>query len=264
MIINDIIMIMALVTRKPFIAGNWKMHNTLQESHELAKSIATACRDKTDIDILIAPSFTALNTVYKTIKDSRILIAAQDTHWQDKGAFTGAVSPLQIKDAGATYVIVGHSERRAIFGETDETINKKLNAVLASGLIPIFCIGETLNQREKNETENVLTAQLKKGLKDLTKKEISNFIIAYEPVWAIGSGKTATPLQAQSAHKFIRQLIAQIYNDETAQKIRIIYGGSVKPDNASEIMTQPDIDGVLVGGASLEAESFLQIIGAGV
>jgi triosephosphate isomerase len=247
-------------TRKPLIAGNWKMHNTLAESEKLAYSIAAACRNKSDRDILIAPSHTALNAVYRAIKGSGILLAAQDIYWEEKGAFTGAVSPLQVKDAGATHSIIGHSERRSVFGDTDEIVNKKLKAALTFGLIPILCVGETLTQREQNKTEDVLTVQLKNGLKDLTKKEIPELIIAYEPVWAIGTGKTATPNQAQLAHKFARQCISGLYDKETAQKIRILYGGSVKPENSGEIMAESDIDGVLVGGASLKPESFIRII----
>jgi triosephosphate isomerase len=246
--------------RKPLIAGNWKMHNTIEESLALARSVVSETKNNKGTDVMIAPSFTALGAVCKAIANSDIIIAAQDSHWEPEGAFTGAVSALQIKDAGATHVIIGHSERRNIFGETDETINEKLKTALGHGLAALLCIGEKLIHRQQKETENILSSQIKNGFENITKKEIENIIVAYEPVWAIGTGMTASGEEIQSAHKLIRNQISGLYSEETGQKIRILYGGSVKPENTGEIMACGDVDGVLVGGASLKAESFAKII----
>jgi len=247
-------------SRKPFIAGNWKMHNTIKESVNLALEITEKANSKPEVDVMIAPVFTALNPVHLNIKNTRTLLCAQDCHWEDKGAFTGAVSAQQVKDAGATHIILGHSERRSLFADTNEIVNKKIKSALSVQLTPILCIGETLQQREQNQTNDVLAQQITQSLKDLSPESISGLIIAYEPVWAIGTGKTATPEQAQQTHKFVREHIAELYNANLAQKIRIIYGGSVKPENIKAIMECEDIDGALVGGASLKADSFIKII----
>ena len=251
---------MTLKVRKPFIAGNWKMHNNLEESKKLVQAIVDASKNKTDVEIMIAPVFTAINTVSKITKGTNVILSAQNCHWQEQGAFTGDVSPAQIKDAGASCVILGHSERRSIFGETDEIINKKLKTAVKFGLTVVFCVGETLQQRESGKTFEILSEQLKKGLADISKEQTENLVIAYEPIWAIGTGKTATPTQAQETHKFVRQELSKLFDESASDKIRIIYGGSVKSENIDAIMSRPDIDGVLVGGASLKAESFLRII----
>lgn len=246
------------MTRKPFIAGNWKMHNTVQQSVALAAALKNA-QNKNGADICIAPSFTSLYAVAQAIKGGSFLLAAQDCHFEDKGAFTSAVSPVQVKDI-CTHVIIGHSERRSVFGDNDEILNKKVRAALGHGLKIIFCIGETLVERETEKTFQVLQDQLYKGLKDFTKEELKDLVIAYEPVWAIGTGKTATPEVAQAAHKDVRALLAQKFDEEYAQSVRLLYGGSVKADNVDALMSQPDIDGVLVGGQSLEADKFIRII----
>ncbi|MFA5162269.1 MAG: triose-phosphate isomerase [Elusimicrobiales bacterium] len=249
---------MSAATRKPLIAGNWKMHNTIDESAALAKALAGGA--SADAQTLVAPSFTALNAVARAVKGTGILVAAQDCCWEDKGAFTGAVSPAQIKDAGATHVIIGHSERRAIFGDTDGIVNRKIAAALRHGLVPVFCVGETLEERESGKTEKVLETQLEGGLKGFSAAQLSELVIAYEPVWAIGTGKTATPQQAQDAHLFIRGKVSALLGADFAKKVRILYGGSVKPENIDELMDRPDLDGALVGGASLKADGFLRIM----
>jgi len=246
--------------RIPLIAGNWKMHLNRKEAMELANSIKNGLTQDLKYEVLLAPTFTNLDTVKNIISDTKILLAAQNTCWEDKGAFTGEVSPLQLKELGCDYVIIGHSERRRIFGETDEILNKKIKAALKNGLKIIFCIGETLEERENQKTYSVLQTQIQNGLKGINNEEISKIVIAYEPVWAIGTGKTATPQQAEDAHIFIRKEISKLYDDKIASGIRILYGGSVKAENIDELMAEKDIDGVLVGGESLKADKFLRII----
>ena len=250
-------------TRRPLVAGNWKMHKTLAEAAALAREIRQGYTETMKAEIVLAPPFTALTIVAREISGSSVRLAAQDMFWEKQGAYTGAISPLMLKDAGCQLVIIGHSERRQYFGETEDTVNKKIKAALENGLAPIVCIGETLVQREAQETMTVITSQLTGGLKGLAPQELSRLIIAYEPVWAIGTGRTATPAQAQEVHSVIRgQLVAQA-GTEVAQELRILYGGSVTPDNIRELAQAPDIDGALVGGASLQAASFLKIAAMG-
>lgn len=246
--------------RTPMIAGNWKMNLTRKEASELALSIKRGIDPDLKHEVLFAPSFTNLETVKNAISDSNILLSAQNMFWEEKGAFTGEVSPAQLKDIGCDYVIIGHSERRKILGETDDMLNKKIKSALKNNLKVIFCIGETLEERENNRTYRVLQMQIQNGLRDIVKNELNNIVIAYEPVWAIGTGKTATPIQAQDAHIFIRKEISRLYDNDIANSIRILYGGSVKAENIDELMAQTDIDGALVGGESLKADKFLRII----
>ena len=246
--------------RKPIIAGNWKLHKTISESCELATQLVADLSDIDDIDVVIAPVFTALSAVAETLKGSSIQLAAQNCFPETSGAFTGEVSPDFLQDAGCNYVIVGHSERRQLLNETDAFINQKLLKVITTGLKPILCIGETLQQRQNDQMQEVLRTQLKGGLENLSAAQMAPMVIAYEPVWAIGTGKTATNDQAQEAHRFIRNLLQQIYNSEIAAQTRIIYGGSVKPDNVAGLMQQEDIDGALVGGASLKVADFSRIV----
>lgn len=246
--------------RKPLIAGNWKLNKTLAESRQLAAQLAERCRGVGDREIMIAPVFTALATVAETLKGSPIQLAAQNCYPQESGAFTGEVSPFFLKDVGCAAVIVGHSERRQLMGETDLFINQKIHSVLSAGLKPILCIGETLQQRETDQTLEVLSQQVKGGLAQLTTEQMNGVVIAYEPVWAIGTGKTATDEQAQEAHSFIRGLIQGLFNPAVAAQTRILYGGSVKPGNVDGLMAQDDIDGALVGGASLIANDFIRIV----
>ena len=246
--------------RKPIIAGNWKLNKTIREAEALAAALATELAEVTETEIIIAPVFTALNRVAVIIADSPLKLAAQNCYPQETGAFTGEVSPLMLKDAGCEAIIIGHSERRQLMGETDQLINLKVKTTLQAGLQAILCIGETLEERENEEMLEVLTAQIKGGLADLSPDQMQNLVIAYEPVWAIGTGKTASDEQAQEAHSFIRGLIQGLFNPEVAEACRILYGGSVKPDNVDGLMAQDDIDGALVGGASLKAEDFCRIV----
>jgi triosephosphate isomerase (TIM) len=246
--------------RKALIAGNWKMHTTVVDGCQLAVDVSRACSDLSDREVLLAPPFTILSEVVHILKGSRIIVGGQNVCWEEKGAFTGEISPLMVKDAGGRAAIVGHSERRQIFGETDGMINKRIKGGLASGLLMILCIGETLNEREKEQTFTVLEGQIKKGLAGVVAADMARVVLAYEPVWAIGTGKTASKEQAQEAHAFIRGVLAQIYEKSIAEQTRILYGGSVKPTNVDELMAQPDIDGALVGGAALDAQSFGRII----
>ncbi len=248
-----------MTKRTPIIAGNWKMHNTLAESAALIEALKTA-GNKNNAEVIVAPSFTSLAKVAELAKGSHIQVACQDVHWEDKGAFTSAVSPVQAKDSGATHAILGHSERRSVFGDTDEILNKKVAAALRHGLTIIFCVGETLQEREANETITVINGQLENGLKGYSAEDLKGMVIAYEPVWAIGTGKTATPEQAQEVHAAIRQFLADKYGKEYADATRILYGGSVKDSNVDEIMAQPDVDGALVGGQALLADKFARII----
>ena len=245
--------------RTPIIAGNWKMHNTLAESAALIEALKKA-GNKNNAEIIVAPSFTSLAKVAELAKGSALQVAAQDVHWEDKGAFTSAVSPVQAKDAGATHTILGHSERRSVFGDTDEILNKKVAAALRHNLTIIFCVGETLAEREANKTLDIIKGQIENGLKGFTAEQLKGLIIAYEPVWAIGTGKTATPDQAQEVHASIRATLAKQYGEDFAQATRILYGGSVKDTNVDEIMAKPDVDGALVGGQALIAEKFTRII----
>ena len=248
--------------RKTIIAGNWKMYKTIAEAIELANGLKREFfkLNSQNIDIVLCPPFTALSEVYEVITDSNIQLGAQDVCWQDEGAFTGEVSPKMLKDVGCKFVIIGHSERRQYFGETNESVNKKIKAVLLHDLTPIVCIGETLSEREKELTFKVLDSHIQNGLKDINEVDALKLVIAYEPVWAIGTGKTATPEQAQEAQKYIRDLLNELYNKDVANSIRIQYGGSVKPENIAELIGEPDIDGALVGGASLGLDSFGEIV----
>jgi triosephosphate isomerase len=243
--------------RKPLLAGNWKMNTNLQESLQLAADLNKLIGGVNDRDILVCPPFTALNSVADALRGSPIMVGGQDLHWEEKGAFTGEVSAQMLKSVGASYVLIGHSERRQYFGETNETVNKKLFAAIKHNLHAIVCVGETLSQREKNETLTVIEKQIIEGLAARDSRLVT---IAYEPVWAIGTGKTATPAQAQEVHLYIRKQLTDLFGKETAEQIRILYGGSVTPENIKELMAQPDIDGGLVGGASLKADSFAKIV----
>ena len=246
--------------RRMLIAGNWKMNNSCAESVELVSQLKDILSARKEIDIVVAPPFTALGAVAAVLKGSPIGLSAQNVFWEESGAFTGEISAAMLKEVGCRYVIIGHSERRQYFSETDETVNKRLKAALKASLIPIVCIGETLAEREAEKTLPVIEQQLKGGLKGLSLEEMETVIIAYEPVWAIGTGKTATPDQAQEVHRFIRDIIARIFSKEIADDTRILYGGSVKPDNVDQLMAQLDIDGALVGGASLKADAFARIV----
>ncbi len=238
------------------------MYKNIVEAIELSNGLKRELfkLDFEAVDVVICPPFTALAEVAEVLNESDISLGAQNMHWQDEGAFTGEVSALMLKEAGCRYVIIGHSERRQFFGETNETVNKKINAALKHGLSPIVCVGENLKERENNKTFDVIEDHIKNGLAGLNPDDILKIVIAYEPVWAIGTGKTATPAQAQEAHKFIRDLLKKMYSEEISSNVRIQYGGSVKPENALELMQQPDVDGALVGGASLKIDSFTAIV----
>jgi triosephosphate isomerase len=246
--------------RIPVIAGNWKMFNTVGEALGLVRDLKAQVADVQGVQIVVAPVFTAIHAVAGKLKGSGIAVAAQDVYWEETGAFTGEVGPLMLKDAGCAYAIIGHSERRQYFGETDEMVNKKVKAALKAELTPIMCVGELLQEREAGRTMKVVEKQIRGGVAGLSSDDIAKSIIAYEPVWAIGTGKTATPAQAQEVHKAIRALIAALAGTQVAVGLRILYGGSVKPDNVDELMGQEDIDGALVGGASLKADSFARIV----
>ncbi len=248
------------MSRIPLIAGNWKMHKTVPEAIETAVQLKEAINDVSGREIVIAPPFVSLVSVAEVIKDSNITLSAQNVFWEDEGAYTGEISPAMLRSAGCTYTIIGHSERRQYFGETDETVNKKIKKCLDNGLKTIVCIGESLEERESGKTFSVLEAQISQGLAGLNPNQMESIVIAYEPVWAIGTGKTATTTQAEEAHQFIRSKIEGKYGKEVAEKVRILYGGSVKPDNIDGLMAEKDVDGVLVGGASLKAESFARIV----
>jgi len=236
------------------------MYKTLKDGQELVVALRRELFDIENTEIVVCPPFTLLAYLADALETSNISIGAQDCYWEDEGAFTGEVSPKMLKDAGAKYVIIGHSERRQYFGETNESVNKKINAAFKHELTPIVCVGESLADREKGLTFKVLEDHIKNGLKNVTAEGVLKIVIAYEPVWAIGTGKTATSQQAEEAHKYIRGLLEKMYNKDVAESIRIQYGGSVKPENISELMQQPDVDGALVGGASLKIESFTEIV----
>jgi triosephosphate isomerase len=247
--------------RKKVIAGNWKMYNDVNQSVDLVSGLKKELEGKNiNAAVIVCPPFTNLETVNAVIKDSAIQLGAQNMYFEENGAFTGEISPAMLKSVGCSFVILGHSERRTIFGESNQLINKKIKAALKFGIKPIFCIGESLEQRENGTTFKVVENQITEGLAGITESELETLIIAYEPVWAIGTGKVASPEQAQEVHKFIRQLLSKIYTAQFAEKVIIQYGGSVKPENAAELLSQPDIDGALVGGACLKADSFAKII----
>ncbi|MGB7623673.1 MAG: triose-phosphate isomerase [Terriglobia bacterium] len=246
--------------RTPVIAGNWKMFKTIEESITFVDALVPLVKSSTHCEVIVAPPFNALSNVAQRLKGTNVRVSAQDCHWEKEGAFTGEVSCGMIRDAGASHVIIGHSERRQFFGETNETVNKKIFAALRASLTPIVCIGESLAEREQNQTEKVLGEQTTWGLSTLTELQLSHIIMAYEPVWAIGTGRTATPELAAETHRLIRATIGKLFSASSAAALRILYGGSVKPDNIQGLMAQPEIDGALVGGASLKADSFAAII----
>jgi triosephosphate isomerase len=246
--------------RRPLIAGNWKMYKTAGESAETARQLVERVADVSDADIMIAPTFTALDSVFKVIQNSPVALGAQNLFWENEGAYTGEISATMLKSVGCQYCIIGHSERRQYFAETDETVNKRIQAAIRTGLKPVLCVGETEKERDSEQTFSVLDKQVKNGLKELVLNQLDKLIIAYEPVWAIGTGKTATDDQAQEVHQFIRTLVEKNFGSALSDSIRILYGGSVKPDNIEGLMSMPDIDGALVGGASLDAESFSKIV----
>jgi triosephosphate isomerase len=246
--------------RIPFIAGNWKMYKTVADAVKYVKEFRVMVKDIEDVEIVVAPAFTALHAAAEAARNSNVGIAGQDLFWEREGAFTGEVSAAMVREAGAEYVIIGHSERRTYFGETDATVNRKTVAAFAANLTPIVCIGETLDQRERNETFEVLDRQIKQGLEGITGEQLGQLVIAYEPVWAIGTGRNATPEQAGEAHAHIRSRIRQWFGGPAADQCHVIYGGSVKPDNIHSLVVHPDVDGALVGGASLDVNAFFEIV----
>jgi triosephosphate isomerase len=246
--------------RRPLIAGNFKMFKTVTETVSYVNELRSLIKDVRGVDIAIAPPFTALAAAVNAAADSSIAVSAQNLHWEREGAFTGEISAAMIRECGARHAIVGHSERRTLFGETNESFNKKTHAALTAGLVPIVCIGETLQQRDANETLAVLDRQIKDGLDRVTGEQLAGMVLAYEPVWAIGTGRNATPAQAGEAHFHIRQRLKQWFGLEASERCRILYGGSVKPDNIAKLIAEPDVDGALVGGASLDPKSFFAII----
>ena len=246
--------------RTPFIAGNWKMFKTVAETVTYLKQFRSLVKSAAGVDIVVSPPFTALHAAAEAARNSNVGIAAQDLYWEREGAFTGEVSPTMIAETGAQYVIIGHSERRTLFGETDASVNRKIGAAFAAGLTPIVCIGETLDQRERNETFTVLDRQIREGLDGITADRLVELIVAYEPVWAIGTGRNATPVQAQEAHAHIRKRLQGWFGADAAERVRVIYGGSVKPENIADLVSQADVDGALVGGASLDVKAFADIV----
>lgn len=249
--------------RTKIVAGNWKMNMDISSGVELVKSLKTKLNDIQKCDIVFCPPFPLLYAIFGQIKDTRFKLGGQNLFWEKNGAFTGESSAEMLLSVGCSYVIIGHSERRTLFGETDATVNKRIQKALEAGLKPIVCIGETLNERETGRTKDVIKTQLQNGLLGFSIEQVNKLIIAYEPVWAIGTGKTATSEQAAEVHQYIRQLLRQWYDDQTAHSVRIQYGGSVNESNANELLSNPDIDGALVGGASLKVDQFAQIIRAG-
>ena len=250
--------------RRPFIAGNWKMFKTVHQTTVYVKELRNLVKDVNDVTVVVAPPFTSVHAASEAARNSNVAVSAQNMFWEKEGAFTGEISAGMIKEAGAEYVIIGHSERRTLFGETDETVNRKVRAAIAGTLTPIVCIGETLQEREASRTLDVLDRQIKGGFDGVTGSELAALVIAYEPVWAIGTGRTATPAQAQEAHAHIRARLTQWFGQDAASRCRILYGGSVKPENIAALMAQPDVDGALVGGASLDADSFAKIVNGAV
>ncbi len=249
--------------RKLIIAGNWKMNKSVAESASLVEDIKRELADSRDVDVVLCPPFTSLSVVGEALSDTSIKLGAQNMHWESNGAYTGEVSANMLRTLYCHYVILGHSERRSYFGETSEIVNKKAKAAFAGNLIPIVCVGETLEERDGGRAESVVKSQVEASLAGISSENLARTIIAYEPVWAIGTGRTASPQQAQEMHAFIRSVVAGMADEKTARVVRIQYGGSMKPDNAAELLAQPDIDGGLIGGAALEARSFVQIITAG-
>jgi triosephosphate isomerase len=246
--------------RIPLIAGNWKMYKTVAEVVDLVEALLRDLGDTSDREVLVCPPFTALHALSPILQDTPIDLGAQDVFYEDEGAYTGEIAPIMLRDLGCTYVIIGHSERRQYFGEDDALVNRKLRAALRHSLRPILCVGEIKSQRDAGKAEAIVVGQVRAALAEVTETELADVVIAYEPVWAIGTGDTATPEDAQAMHATIRRTLAELYSPQAANQIRILYGGSVKPDNIDELMAQPDIDGALVGGASLKAESFLRIV----
>ncbi len=249
------------MSRTALIAGNWKLHNSVRESVALAESVAKASANAA-AEVVVAPVFTALSAVSAALQGTRVGLSAQDVYWAPKGAFTGEVSAPLLQDVGCSYCIVGHSERRQFFGETDETVRRKVQALLEAKIRPIVCVGESLEQREQGATVGVVLGQISAGLAGFSPEALTDLVIAYEPVWAIGTGKTATPEDAQAVHAAIRGHLRSVYGESFAERVRILYGGSVKADNAEKLLSQVDIDGALVGGASLVLDQFVAIIGA--
>jgi triosephosphate isomerase len=249
-----------MIARRPLIAGNWKMHGTRAEAGQLLSALKAQIVALTDREVVVAPPFTALETAARVLAGSPLRLAAQNLHWEPQGAFTGEISGPMLKELGCTYVILGHSERRQYFGETDEQVAHKVRAAQRDGLVPIVCVGETLEEREQGETLMVITRQIRGALQGQEKTAIATIVVAYEPVWAIGTGRTATPAQAQEIHAAIRAAVVKLSDQNTADTVRILYGGSVKPDNIDGLMAQVDIDGALVGGASLQVDSFARIV----
>lgn len=245
--------------RKPIIAGNWKMHNTIEEGIKLVREIKNVA-ENTDVEVVVCVPFTSLNEIKKELDGSKVKLGAQNMHWEEKGAYTGEISPVMLKEIGIDYVIIGHSERRQYFNETDETVNKKVISALKHGIRPIICVGETLEQREKNIEKDVVSKQIIKALENVSAEDMLNIVIAYEPIWAIGTGRTASSKDANDMIFFIRETIKDKYGVDISEEVRIQYGGSVKPHNITELMNEPDIDGALVGGASLKAEDFINIV----
>lgn len=251
------------MARRKILAGNWKMHKTAAESAALAAEIAAALKaDPTAHEVVVCPTYVALDRVNQVVEGTAVGLGAQDMHWENQGAFTGKISGDLLKAVGVRYVVLGHSEQRAYFGETDATVNRKTIKALADGLVPIVCVGETLEERESNVTEKVVETQVRGAYAGIAAADAAKTVIAYEPVWAIGTGRTASAAQAQEVHAFIRGLLKSLYGAEVADTVRIQYGGSMKPENAAELLAQPDVDGGLIGGAALKAESFLGIIHA--
>jgi triosephosphate isomerase len=253
-----------MTSRRPLIAGNWKLHNTVADSQALAGAIAAHVGDGLACDVVVGPVATSLSAVSQTLEGSAVGLCAQNTHWEDSGAFTGELSPVLILDAGCRYCIVGHSERRQFFGETDAGVRKKVAALLVHKVVPILCVGESLEQREAGQTLDVVLGQVEAATEGLDAVALAPLVIAYEPIWAIGTGRTAKAEDAQEVHGAIRARLAELKGESWANSVRILYGGSVKPSNADELLGQPDVDGALVGGASLSADNFLPIIDAGV
>lgn len=249
-----------MANRRPLIAGNWKMFKTCSEAVEAAGQLVKLVAMTSDIDVMIAPQFTALAPVSDVVRGSRVSLGAQNLFWETEGAYTGEISPVMLVSVGCKYAIIGHSERRQYFDETDETVNKKIKAAIKNDLVPVLCVGESEKERESKETFSVLDKQVKKGIEGFSSDDLETLVIAYEPVWAIGTGKTATTDQAQEAHQFLRSVLEKSFGNMLAKSIRILYGGSVKSNNIAELMAMPDIDGALVGGASLDPEIFSKIV----
>ena len=246
--------------RVPLIAGNWKMFKTVHEAVVFAKELRPIVKDLSGVEIVVAPPFTAVHAVAEALRNTNVAVGAQDLYWEKEGAFTGEVSPAMVKEAGAEYAIIGHSERRRLFGETDAIVQRKLTAAIAVGLTPIMCVGETLEEREQNQTLAVLDRQIRGGLDGIAAEQVAELVVAYEPVWAIGTGRVATTAQAQEAHGHIRTRLRQWFGADAAEKCHVLYGGSVKPDNIAELIREPDVDGALVGGASLDPDEFARIV----